>query len=173
MVYLWLVLIVVGMVFGLVAFRGAPYVPSRKLYIKQALTELYPLNVDDLLVDIGSGDGIVLREAARTGAKAIGYEINPILVLISRIISHKNRLIEVKLADFWLSHLPAETTVVYVFSVSRDMKRILKWIQNEADQLGKPISLITYGSSIKVRESIKNVGAYNLYVFYPLQLDKA
>jgi len=173
MTYLWLILLIVGLIFGLVVFRGAPYVPSRKIYIKQALTKLYPLNDKDTLVDIGSGDGIVLREAARTGAKAIGYEINPILVFISRFISRKNKLIEVRLADFWLSHLPKETTAIYVFSVTRDMEKILKWVQNETNQLGTTIYLITYGSGIKDRKSIKNVGAYNLYIFYPLQLGKA
>jgi len=173
MTYLWLILLIVGLIFGLVAFRGAPYVPSRKKYIKQALTELYPLSDKDMLVDIGSGDGIVLREAAKTGAKAIGYEINPILVLISRFISRNNELIVVRLADFWLSHIPKGTTVIYVFSVTRDMNKILKWVQNETNQLGTTIYLITYGSGIKGGESIKNVGAYNLYVFYPLQLGKA
>ena len=52
-VWLWALLgVVVAM--GLVVFTGAPYVPSKRRDIRQALTELYPLGSDDVLVDIGS-----------------------------------------------------------------------------------------------------------------------
>lgn len=147
--------------------------PSHRLYLKRSLRELYPLTDKDVLVDIGSGDGIVLREAASLGAKAIGYEINPILVFISRFISRKNSLVEVRLADFWLSHFPNDTTVVYVFSVTRDMKKIQKLMQNEANILKREIYLISYGSGLDGIEPLKIIGAYSLYVFHSLQSDKA
>ena len=74
----------VVLLFGFVAFTGAPYVPSRRRDLQKAFDELYRLKKTDVLVDIGSGDGIVLREASRRGARAIGYELQPLLVLISR-----------------------------------------------------------------------------------------
>jgi DNA-binding Lrp family transcriptional regulator len=172
MIWLWLIFIVV-LIFGLVVFRGAPYVPSRKFYVDQALHELYPLSASEVLVDIGSGDGIVLREAAKSGARAIGYEINPILVFISYCLSRKYKRINIKLADFWLSHLPNDTTVVYVFSVTRDMNKIIKWMQRETNRLDRPIHLINYGSELKGVRMINKVGAYRLYIFHPLQLTKA
>jgi hypothetical protein len=172
MIWLWLVLIIV-LLFGFVTFRGAPYVPSQKRYVYQALRELYPLNDNDVLVDIGSGDGVVLREAAKIGARAVGYEINPILVIISRFLSRKYDQISINLVDFWLTHLPDDTTVVYVFSVTRDMKKIIKWMQNETNKLNRPIHLINYGSELKGVKIVKNVGAYHLYTFHPLQSDEA
>lgn len=36
------------------------------------------------LVDLGSGDGRIVIEAAKRGATAVGYEINPVLVRRSR-----------------------------------------------------------------------------------------
>lgn len=173
MIWFWLAVIVLLPTFGLVVFRGAPYVPTRKMYIKQALTELYPISGRDVLVDIGSGDGVVLREASKRGARAIGYEINPILVLISRLLSRKDKNVEVRLADFWLSSLPDDVSVVYVFAVSRDINKIRKMMQNEANRLNREFHLITYGSAFNDLKSIKNVGAYNLYSFKSLHADKA
>ena len=173
MIWLWLIVIIIVMFFGLVAFRGAPYVPSRKLYIRQALRELYPLTNKDVLVDIGSGDGIVLREAAEIGARAIGYEINPLLVFISRFLSRKYNRVSIHLVDFWMIHLPKDTTVVYVFSVARDISKIEKWMQNETNRLNRQIYLISYAIELDDKKVMKNVGAYHLYMFYPLQLDEA
>ena len=85
MIWFW-IFFALFMIFSLVVFRGSPYVPSQKKYIFEAFTKLYKISKNDLLIDIGSGDGIVLRQAARLGAKAIGFEINPILVLISKIL---------------------------------------------------------------------------------------
>ncbi len=169
---IWIILTVITLVFGLVVFRGAPYVPSHKKSIHQAFTDLYPLSAADYLVDIGSGDGVVLRMASKFGAQTVGYEINPILVLISRFLSRKDSYVSVRLADFWLTNLPDKTTVVYVFSVTRDMDKIAKRLQSQADKLGRAISLIVYGSKINGIKSVKSVGAYNLYEFHSLQPGK-
>lgn len=173
MIWVGLFIIVVIMVFGFVVFRGSPYIPSHKSDIQQALNKLYVISSADTLVDIGSGDGVVLRYAAKRGARAVGFEINPILVVISRCLSWGDNKIKVVFADFWLSHLPNETTVIYVFSVSRDMKNIIKWVQNETNRLNRPINLISYGSRFNGIKPLKNIGAHHLYVFYPLQTNKA
>jgi len=156
--------------FGFVVFFGAPYVPSHKKQVQRALTELYRLGVSDVLVDAGSGDGIVLRVAARIGARAVGYELNPVLVMISRLLARSQRdRIRVQLANFWHVNLPEDTTVVYVFSVSRDVPKMTKKMQTEANRLGRPLSLITYGMMIGGREPLRQVGAHSLYTFSPLQ----
>ena len=146
MSYFLIAIIVLVLIFGLVVFRGSPYVPSHKLHVREAFSELYKIGPGDLLVDIGSGDGVILREASQTGARAVGFEINPILVIISRLLCRKNNNIEIRLSDFWLSKFPDETTVVYVFSATRDVNKILKFIQKQSNRLQKPIYLISYGS---------------------------
>ena len=173
MIVIWTVLIILIICFGLVVFHGSPYVPTRKKHLHQALTELYKIDKNDVLVDIGSGDGAVLREAASLGARAIGYEINPVLVFLSRFLSRKHKKITINFADFWFISLPKSTTVIYVFSVSRDMKNIVKLIQKQVNHLNKPLYLISYGNSIDVMEPIKTVGAYTLYMIKPLQPHKA
>lgn len=173
MTWLWIFILILVLFFGMVVFIGSPYVPSRKHYIKQALSELYPLSNKDTLVDIGSGDGVVLRQAAKIGARAIGYEINPLLVLISRYLSRRYSKVSVRLADFWITNLPDETTVIYVFSVIRDIKKIMQKVQNETNRLGRPIHLISFAGKFENKKVVKNIGAYYLYTFHPLQSDEA
>ncbi len=172
MIWTVLVILIIAALFGFVVFRGSPYVPSHRADIQQAFTELYQVDANDTLVDLGSGDGIILRKAARAGARAVGFEINPILVIISRLLSRNNKISTV-FADFWFSHLPNDTTVVYVFSVSRDINKIKIWVQNETNRIGRTIHLISYGSRIDGMKAVKNLNANHLYVFHPLQTNKA
>ena len=140
----------VVLLFGFVAFTGAPYVPSRRRDLQKAFDELYRLKKTDVLVDIGSGDGVVLREASRRGARAIGYELQPLLVLISR----------------WLS-LPDETTVVYLFGDGRDIAKMVQYLQHETNRLGHDIWLLSYGFEAAGLTLHKTAGAHNLYLLQP------
>jgi len=169
---IWAVCAIV-LLFGFVVFRGAPYVPSQKRYIKQALSELYPLSDRDTLVDAGSGDGVVLRVASRFGAKAVGYELNPALVAISRLLSRRDNKVVIHLADFWLIKMPPETTVVYGFMVTRDMPKMVKKMQSEANRIGHTIHFLTYGNEIARLKPDLTVGGYHRYEFHPLHADKA
>ena len=172
MVWFWIIWSIV-LVFGLVVLRGAPYVPSRTRYIDQAFTELYPLSKKDTLVDIGSGDGIVLRRASAKGAVAVGFEINPILVVVSRLLCINNRKVMIRLADVWLTKFPDSTTVVYVFTASPYVKKVERKLQNESTRLGRPLKLILYGNMLFDHTPDKNLAGYTLYTFFPLQTDKA
>lgn len=172
MIWFW-VLIVIIMAFSFGAFFGAPYVPSQRKYVRRAFEKLYPLGKKDTLIDIGSGDGMVLRIASSYGARAVGYEINPLLVFISRFLSRRHKKVSIVTANFWLTRLPAETTVIYIFSVSRDSKRLARFIQREANRLGRPLTLICHGSPLKDRPADKVLDAYTLYRFRPLQGEQA
>ena len=60
------------------AFYGLPPVPTKPERIRKAL-KLANLQPDEVLYDLGAGDGRVLLIAARDfGAKAIGIEVGPI-----------------------------------------------------------------------------------------------
>ena len=160
-------------IFCIVVARGAPYVPSHRRYVRAAFRELYPVGEKDVLVDVGSGDGVILRLAAERGARAVGYEINPILVAITWLLSRGNRKISVKLADFWLTPLPNDTTIVYAFTVTRDIEKIAKKMQQEAIAKNRQLWLMTYGSEVTSRKPVKRLKAHSLFSFEPLQRDKA
>lgn len=172
MVVLWIVAAVV-VLFGFAAFFGAPYLPSQRKYLRRAFAELYPLSKKDTLVDLGSGDGVVLRVAREFDATVVGYEINPILVLISRLLSRGDKKVTIKQSNFWVAPLPDSTTVIYVFSVSRDGRRLIKKVRREVDRIGKPISVMCHASPLPGLEPEKTLNAFLLYTFHPLQPSEA
>ena len=59
---------------------GAPYaaVGSERLAV---IMELLSPKKGEKIADLGSGDGRIVIQAAKQGAKATGYEINPVLVV--------------------------------------------------------------------------------------------
>ncbi len=157
------------LVVGFVAFTGAPYVPSRPKDVERALTKLYPLGKKDLLVDIGSGDGIVLRIASRHGAKAYGLEIHPLLVVLAKLLSRGDANVTVRLANFWRASLPQATTVVYTFGEGRDILKMYQKIQTEALRLNKELAFISYAFEVPGITPRKTIGAHHLYYLKPLQ----
>lgn len=161
---MWLVIAgVILLIFGVTAFTGAPYVPSQRRELRRAFRELYPVSDRDFLVDIGAGDGVVLRVAREYGARGVGYEINPLLVLVARLLKT-----EVKLANMWTVPFPDETTVVYTFGDSRDIKKMYTKVRTEATRLGRPLAFITYGFEVPGETSERNYRAYHLYRVNPL-----
>lgn len=166
MIALW-ILGAIALLFGVTVFFGAPYVPSRRPDVRAVFDDLYPLSETDTLLDIGSGDGVVLREAAKRGAHAIGYEINPVLVLISRYLSRGNRLVQTDLKNFWTQDFPAKTTVVYVFGESRDIRRMAARVQQQVDAYNRPMHLISYGFAVPGHTQLASTKSHHLYSFVP------
>lgn len=160
------------LLFGVVAFIGAPYVPSHRKYVRR-MFDHFGFGPNDTLVDVGSGDGVVLRMASNYGMKAVGYEINPVLVLVSRILSLGDRKVTVLLRNFWTVKLPDDVTIVYAFSVQRDEKKLARVLQREANRLGKSLRLICYGSPFRTKKPDATFEAYYLYTFQPLQSKNA
>lgn len=154
MLLLWSVLALLGASFLLIVFRGAPYVPTHARDLEK-LFSLYRFRQNDVLVDLGSGDGRVLAAAAQHGVKAVGYELNPFLYWYSKIKLRSARNVEVRLEDFWASKLPEGTAVVFVFLAGPFMLKLDRKLIKEAERLGRDILLVSYGVKIpgKVPES--------------------
>lgn len=159
--------IVVVVVFAGTALTGAPFVPSRRKELEIIFKELYKLGKKDLLVDLGSGDGKVLKTASDFGARALGIELNLFLVAFSKVRFIGNERVQTKLRDFFHTDLPSETTVVYVFGDGRDMKRIAKKVEEQARKIGHPIFLISHAFEIPGHKVQKKVRAYLLYKINP------
>lgn len=162
--------VVVLLVFCLTTLRGAPYVPTHSSALNVLFDELLDIGKDDLVIDIGSGDGTVLRAAARRGASALGYEINPFLVAVSRLLSYRHKhLIHIKLADFWQVKFPSKTTIVYTFGESRDIQKMYNKVQRESTRLAKPLRFVSYGFTIDGVEPLAKKAAMTIYQVTPLQ----
>lgn len=167
-----LIVVVVVLVLGFTVFFGAPYVPSRRKHIDDAFRKLYKLSSKDVLVDLGSGDGVVLRAASKYGARAIGYELSPPLAWLSQFLSRNDPNVRVRCVNMWRAHFPADTTVVYMFGDSRDIKKYLQKVRQEAVRLDKALFVISYGFMLPEHEPIRQHGAYHLYEIAPLLTKK-
>jgi hypothetical protein len=164
MIIIWLFAAVV-FVFGFVVAFGAPYLPSLRQEVRTAFTKLYRVTKDDVVVDLGSGDGVVLLEAARHGARGYGYELNPVLVFISKL--RVRRMATVELANMWTVKLPDDTTLVYCFSVTRDSRRLGKMLQSEANRLKRMVRVMTFGTGLKDFSPVGQLNAHSLYEIHP------
>jgi len=163
--------IIVGiMFFGLfTVFIGAPYVPTHRKQVQVAFDTLRPINKNDVVIDLGSGDGVVLREVSKRGARAIGVELSPIMLIISKILSVGNPRITIEAKNIWKYRLPDDATVVYAFIVSRDSVKFSSYLQKEATRLRRTLDVITYGSVIDEKRVVKRKNAHILQKFEPLQ----
>lgn len=151
-----------------VVFFGAPYVPTLRRD-RQDILRIRPLTKEDVFVDLGSGDGVVLRTAAPWCKRVIGVELSPWLVLVSRLLDRKYENTETVLASVWSYQLPADTTVVYTFFNGKDLPRIEARLQDHVNRHGKDIDFITFGFKVGERKPHKVLRAMHVYRFTPLQ----
>lgn len=161
------IILIIFLIFGFTALTGAPYVPSMKKELREAFTRLYPLSKKDLLVDLGSGDGVVLKIASEYGAKGFGVELNPALILISRWRLRKCANTKIVGGDLFKQQFPKETTVVYLFGDSRDIAKMVLAIQAQANRLNKSLYLISNAFEIPGLKIQKKHRAYFLYLIKP------
>ncbi len=118
------------MIFGFV--YGAPFVPTSRRRVR-AMLELAKPQAGELWIDLGSGDGRLIIAAAKAGARAIGYEIHPYLVLWTKLKIYLSGLgdrAEVRLANFWPVDLSG-ADIISVYFIPEKMGRLQKKLEAE------------------------------------------
>jgi SAM-dependent methyltransferase len=102
-----------------------PFVPSPMLVVERML-QLAEVRKDDVLYDLGSGDGRIVIEAAKKfGVRGIGVDLNPTLVEQARRKAAEERvshLVEFRAADGLTVDI-SEATVVTLY--------MFKWFNNQ------------------------------------------
>ncbi len=112
---------------------GAGYdpTPMNKVY---KMLDLAGVNKDDIVYDLGSGDGrIVLTAARRFGARAVGIEADPFRFLFSWflvLLSGKKERIELKFGNFFKKKI-GKATVVTLFLFKSTNNKLKKKLLNE------------------------------------------
>jgi hypothetical protein len=158
------ILIAIGLVliFGLVVLVGAPYLPTRAAQSIEAL-ELLDLPKGSKILELGSGDGCVMKIAAsRYGLVVTGVEINPILVLVSKIRCRKLPC-DTVLGNLWNQSTDGYDAI-FVFLHPRFMSRLHKKILAE---ISKETKLVSYAFPIKGLTAAKTTRAMYLYHIKP------
>lgn len=133
--WIWIFIILVGSLFALKIIytfsialvlpitQGALYVSTSRAKIK-AFIDAVPMKADQMLVDLGCGDGRVLREVQkRYGVRTVGYEINPLACLKARLYSFGSHKINIRRQNFWEADL-SEADVVFCYLYPDVMKKL-------------------------------------------------
>lgn len=143
-----LVIIIIGIVllFGSVVFFGPPYVPTLAKQI-DATFDLLAMRKGQTLLELGSGDGRVLRAAAERGLYAVGIELNPLLVIYSRLVTWRYRKqVRIVWGSVWSVSWPAETDAIFTFMLQRQMHKLDEAIISWRQKVGKtqPMKLASF-----------------------------
>ncbi len=99
------------------AVIGAGFQPTSMSLVKKML-EIAEISSNDILYDLGSGDGRIVTEAVRSyGARAVGIEADPIRVLWSNMFLFLHGIrskSEIKWGNFFKEDI-SKATVVTLF----------------------------------------------------------
>lgn len=141
--------------------KGSPFIPSRRETV-DIIIRLANIKKGDKVVDLGSGDGRLVIAAAKRGAVAYGYEINPFLVLWARLLILKNGLTKnafVYWGNYWQKDL-SSFNVIFVYGITYIMKDLEKKLQKELKPKARVVSNIFYFPNWKYSRREKGVYLY-------------
>lgn len=152
------------LLYYIIAFiSGAPFVPSTK-NTAATMIHLAHLRPGMKIYDLGSGDGRLLFLAANLGAVAVGFEINPFLVVfthIKRFLYPKRNQVKVYWKNFWQVTL-SDADVVFVYLLPWRMKRLQQFLETQL----KPGAIVVSNSFIFSQWKIVRKNEQNhVYVF--------
>ena len=141
-IWIWIFIFLAGSLFGLKmvyvlctaaalpATQGALYVSTSRSRIAAVIAAV-PMKPDQVLVDLGCGDGRVLRCARKIcGIRTIGFEVNLMAYLKARILGIGLKNMEIRLKNFWSQNL-AEADVVFCYLYPDVMQKLAAKLRAE------------------------------------------
>ena len=124
------------------ARKGAPYVPTPEHVVLRLLT-LAEVSSDDVVYDLGSGDGrMIILAAKEFGARGVGVEIDSQLVQTARRRARKagvSHLVEFRRGDLFDTNLD-DATVVTLYLWPDMNNRLRPKLQRELDPGDRVVS---------------------------------
>lgn len=162
-----LIIVVLMLILSMVWPPDSPWSPwwRTNKKVARAMCRLAKVGKDDVVYDLGSGDGTALIVAAKEfGAKGVGVEIDHLRAFIStlmiRIIRVQDKVI-IKRKNFFDEDL-SPATVVFVYLVPKALNRLLPKFKKE---LEPGTRIISYKYSIALPETkIDEKNKLSLYV---------
>jgi precorrin-6B methylase 2 len=125
------------------ALHGLPPVPTKPERIRKAL-KLVNLQPNEVLYDLGAGDGRVLLIAAREfGAEAVGLEVGPIqcaLIWLRAVAGGFGNQIKVRWANFYNADLH-DADVVFVYATSKEVTKLAPHLEKQLKEGTRLVSI--------------------------------
>lgn len=128
------------------SIMGSPYVPTKNKVLKDILDRA-KLKKNELFVDLGCGDGRIVRFAAeKYGVHAIGIDINPSLIWLSRL---KTKLKKIRNTTFSVENIYkadiSNADVIYLFLLPKFLVNLQEKLKKETK---KSTLIISHGFKI-------------------------
>ncbi len=156
---IWLVLLAVILCFGFVVLFGAPYLPTLTKQVEIAL-DLLDLQPGQTMLELGCGDGKVLIAATRRGWKVVGYELNPLLVLVAWIRTRRyRRQVKIVWGNFFTKDWPPAEGI-FSFVLPRFMAKVDRKIISSGSS---PVKLASFAFSIPHKKPLQQKAGVFLY----------
>ncbi|HEV2403278.1 MAG TPA: methyltransferase domain-containing protein [Candidatus Saccharimonadales bacterium] len=161
MVTLLIIAVTITTLFCVSIFFGPPYLPTMHLQAVTALN-LLSLKPGQTLLELGSGDGRVARLAAQQGLQVVGIEINPLLVLISRLVTWRyRRQVHILWGSYWHRSWPPADGI-FTFMIQRQMTRLDNQVMHWHEG---PLNLASFAFRIPGKHISQSAGGVFLYSY--------
>lgn len=164
LIFLILVIIILLMFFALPLIKyGAPFEGTKEDKVKKIILIAHP-NKRDIIADLGSGDGRIVIEFAKQGIEAHGYEINPLLIWISRrkikkLSLQKKAFIHRK--NFWKENL-SKYSIITMFQYKYFMNELEKKLKKELKSGSKVVSNHWKFPTLRLINKIQDIYLYKI-----------
>lgn len=132
---------------------GSPFVKTKSKTLDMILEEA-GLKPKQLFIDLGCGDGIVVRTAVKKyKVKGIGVDINPLLIYRAKLINYLQRTPRIKFLKQNIFDADIKNAdIVYMFLLPKFLVRLKSKLKNETK---KSALIISHGFEIEGWEKFK------------------
>ena len=139
-----LVIGIIGLLWFLIPiFSGIPWVPTKEERVRIAL-HLADLKPDEVLVDLGSGDGRVpIIAASEFNALGIGAEISPLHCMVALYRVWREGLRK-RVSIRWMSYYHVDLSkadVIYFYGHSRFVEKLKRHLEGKLQEGARVISI--------------------------------
>jgi len=145
-------------------FYDVPFVPTPMRIVRRMLS-MAELKPGEVLYDLGSGDGrVIITAAEEFGARAVGVELNPIRVYLSKLRVSRLGLqdrVEVRRQSFFEADLrEADVVSMYLLpEINEKLKPKLK------EELKRGARVVVYAFIIKGWKPTKSDSESKIFVY--------
>ena len=146
---------------GVVAF-GAPFLPTLSKRVDDAI-KLLDLKPGQTFLELGCGDGRLLKAAAKKGIYSVGYELNPILVVYAYFSNWKyKKLVTVRWGNYWNTNWP-KADAVYVFLLNPYMSKLHKKVTQYSKN--RKFTVVSFAFQINEKEPSTEINGMFQYKY--------
>jgi hypothetical protein len=121
---------------------GAPFVPSTST-VTSRMVQLANMHKGTVVYDLGSGDGrLLFASAKKEASKVVGLEINPYLVLFTKLrllFSPYRSVISCRWQNFWAATYE-DADIVFVYLLPWKMGKLKRKLEKELKPGTKVVS---------------------------------